>query len=97
MMPKETTTGLFLPFTRECLKSRAGDTAKRAWSGFLNATHLLPCRENNKTQGIYSGEKKSSIWPHKPDSVGAVPTSATTNRTASTHGCKRNSAVFETG
>ena len=26
---------------------------------------------------IYSGEKKSSIWPHKPDSVGAVPTSAT--------------------
>jgi len=30
----------------------AADTAaKRAWSGNLNATHLLPCREDNKTQG----------------------------------------------
>ena len=29
---------------------------------------------------IYGGENEYSIWPHKPDSVGATPTPATTKR-----------------
>lgn len=77
-LAKELTTGLFLPFTRECLKSNERvKPQKRAWSGNLNATHLLPCREDNKTQGIYCGENEYSLRPHKPDFVGATPTSAT--------------------
>ena len=33
------------------MEDAADTAAKRAWTGNLNATHLLPCREDNKTQG----------------------------------------------
>ena len=49
---KETASGLSSFRQRAPKAEDAAETAaKRAWSGNLNATHLLPCREDNKTQG----------------------------------------------
>ena len=71
---KETASGLSSFRQRAPKAEDAAETAaKRAWSGNLNATHLLPCREDNKTQGYIDDWCNGSTQGFEPWGGGSKP------------------------